>query len=93
MTINIKLIDNSTLFVILAVIWVFELLLLNWDFKWNPCAFFFFCRQEMYPPKVAEFAFLTDGACTDKEILDLELVLLKVRALHMFYEINVSVDV
>lgn len=52
---------------------------------------FFFCRQEMYPPKVAEFAFLTDGACTDKEILDLELVLLKVRALYMFYEINVYV--
>lgn len=45
----------------------------------------------MYPPKVAEFAFLTDGACTDKEILDLELVLLKVRTLYMFYEINVYV--
>lgn len=59
----------------------------------NEILIHFFCRQEMYPPKVAEFAFLTDGACTDKEILDLELVLLKVRALHIFYEFNVMVDV
>lgn len=42
------------------------------------CLFIASKVEEMYPPKVAEFAFLTDGACTDKEILDLELVLLKI---------------
>ncbi|XP_035680336.1 G1/S-specific cyclin-E-like isoform X1 [Branchiostoma floridae] len=33
--------------------------------------------EEIYPPKVTEFAYVTDGACTDEEILDMELVLLK----------------
>ena len=34
--------------------------------------------QEIYPPKLAEFAYVTDGACTEDEILDQELVILKV---------------
>jgi cyclin E len=33
--------------------------------------------EEIYPPKLAEFAYVTDGACTENEILDQELVLLK----------------
>ena len=34
--------------------------------------------QEIYPPKLSEFAYVTDGACTEKEILDEELLMLKV---------------
>ena len=37
---------------------------------------FFF--QEIYPPKLSEFAYVTDGACTENEILDEELLMLKV---------------
>ncbi|KAK3607390.1 hypothetical protein CHS0354_022552 [Potamilus streckersoni] len=33
--------------------------------------------EEIYPPKLSEFAFVTDGACTENEILDQELVILK----------------
>lgn len=34
--------------------------------------------QEIYPPKLSEFADVTDGACTENEILTQELVMLKV---------------
>jgi cyclin E len=34
--------------------------------------------EEIYPPKISEFAFVTDSACSEKEILDMELVVLKV---------------
>ncbi|XP_033753914.1 G1/S-specific cyclin-E-like [Pecten maximus] len=33
--------------------------------------------EEIYPPKIAEFAYVTDGACTEDEILDQELIMLK----------------
>jgi cyclin E len=33
--------------------------------------------EEIYPPKLSEFAYVTDGACTDEEILEQELLLLK----------------
>ncbi|XP_076373692.1 G1/S-specific cyclin-E-like isoform X2 [Tachypleus tridentatus] len=33
--------------------------------------------EEIYPPKLTEFAYVTDGACTETEILEKELVLLK----------------
>ncbi|XP_067652161.1 G1/S-specific cyclin-E-like isoform X1 [Haliotis asinina] len=33
--------------------------------------------EEIYPPKLTEFAYVTDGACTEEEILDQELVMLK----------------
>ncbi|XP_048450812.1 G1/S-specific cyclin-E2-like, partial [Rhincodon typus] len=32
---------------------------------------------EIYPPKLNEFAYVTDGACTETEILDMELIILK----------------
>ncbi|XP_058056321.1 G1/S-specific cyclin-E1 [Anopheles bellator] len=32
--------------------------------------------EEIYPPKLAEFAYVTDGACTEEDILNEELVLL-----------------
>lgn len=35
--------------------------------------------QEIYPPKVTEFAYVTDGACDVATILDTELVICKVR--------------
>lgn len=34
--------------------------------------------QEIYPPKLSDFAYVTDGACSDAEILNQELVMLKV---------------
>ncbi|XP_046843024.1 G1/S-specific cyclin-E-like [Xenia sp. Carnegie-2017] len=34
--------------------------------------------EEIYPPKVAEFAYVTDGACTEDEIQIEELVMLEV---------------
>ena len=34
--------------------------------------------QEIYPPKLHEFAYVTDGACDEQQILDQELVMLKV---------------
>ncbi|XP_042202739.1 G1/S-specific cyclin-E2 [Callorhinchus milii] len=33
--------------------------------------------EEIYPPKLHEFAYVTDGACTEDEILDMELLILK----------------
>ncbi|ELT87331.1 hypothetical protein CAPTEDRAFT_150088 [Capitella teleta] len=33
--------------------------------------------EEIYPPKIGEFAYVTDGACTDDCILEQELVMLK----------------
>ncbi|XP_061163487.1 G1/S-specific cyclin-E-like [Saccostrea echinata] len=33
--------------------------------------------EEIYPPKIAEFAYVTDGACSEAEILEQELVILK----------------
>lgn len=33
--------------------------------------------EEIYPPKLAEFAYVTDGACRAEQILDKELAILK----------------
>ena len=33
--------------------------------------------EEIYPPKLQEFAFVTDGACSEDEIMQMELVVLK----------------
>ncbi|KAL9974395.1 hypothetical protein ACROYT_G011419 [Oculina patagonica] len=33
--------------------------------------------EEIYPPKLSEFAYVTDGACTENEILNEELLMLK----------------
>ncbi|XP_060561398.1 G1/S-specific cyclin-E-like isoform X2 [Ruditapes philippinarum] len=41
------------------------------------CLFIAAKLEEIYPPKLAEFAYVTDGACTEDEILDQELVILK----------------
>uniref|UniRef100_T1J295 Uncharacterized protein n=1 Tax=Strigamia maritima TaxID=126957 RepID=T1J295_STRMM len=33
--------------------------------------------EEIYPPKLSEFAYVTDGACTENEILEKELIILR----------------
>ncbi|XP_028673456.1 G1/S-specific cyclin-E2 isoform X2 [Erpetoichthys calabaricus] len=33
--------------------------------------------EEIYPPKLHEFAYVTDGACSVEEIIDMELIILK----------------
>ncbi|XP_050432939.1 G1/S-specific cyclin-E1 [Adelges cooleyi] len=40
------------------------------------CLFMAAKMEEIYPPKVAEFAYVTDGACTDADLLDMEKILL-----------------
>lgn len=32
----------------------------------------------MYPPKVHQFAYVTDEACTEDEILSMEIIIMKV---------------
>ena len=41
------------------------------------CLFIASKIEEIYPPKLKEFAFVTDGACSEDEITQLELVVLK----------------
>lgn len=41
------------------------------------CLFIASKVEEIYPPKIAEFAYVTDGACTEDEILGKELLILK----------------
>ncbi|KAG2469571.1 CCNE1 protein, partial [Polypterus senegalus] len=33
--------------------------------------------EEIYPPKLNQFAYVTDGACTEDEILEMELIMMK----------------
>lgn len=41
------------------------------------CLFIAAKIEEIYPPKLTEFAYVTDGACRESEILDKELIILK----------------
>ena len=42
-------------------------------------ALFFAAKlEEIYPPKLAEFAYVTDSACTEMEMREMELMMLKV---------------
>ncbi|RWS27716.1 G1/S-specific cyclin-E-like protein [Leptotrombidium deliense] len=41
------------------------------------CLFIASKIEEIYPPKLSEFAYVTDGACSDDEIIIKELVILK----------------
>lgn len=45
--------------------------------------------EEIYPPKLNEFAYVTDGACSDADLLDMEKVLLMVITIEI---INISSD-
>ncbi|KAL4713893.1 hypothetical protein ACJJTC_015547 [Scirpophaga incertulas] len=42
------------------------------------CLFIAAKVEEVYPPKIGEFAYVTDGACTTEEILEHELLILQV---------------
>ncbi|XP_063802109.1 G1/S-specific cyclin-E1 isoform X2 [Pseudophryne corroboree] len=33
--------------------------------------------EEIYPPKLHQFAYITDGACTEEEIISMELIIVK----------------
>lgn len=37
-----------------------------------------FILKEIYAPKLQEFAYVTDGACSEEDILRMELIILKV---------------
>ena len=41
------------------------------------CLFISAKIEEIYPPKLQEFAYVTDGACSEEDILTMELVVLK----------------
>ncbi|ODM95409.1 G1/S-specific cyclin-E1 [Orchesella cincta] len=41
------------------------------------CLFIAAKMEEIYPPKLKTFAYVTDGACSENEILDMELVVTK----------------
>lgn len=40
------------------------------------CLFIAAKVEEIYPPKISEFSYITDGACSDEDILNQELVVL-----------------
>lgn len=40
--------------------------------------FFFLLLKEIYAPKIQEFAYVTDGACSEDDIVRMELIMLKV---------------
>ncbi|KAM4743810.1 G1/S-specific cyclin-E1 isoform 2-T4 [Anableps anableps] len=41
------------------------------------CLFIAAKMEEMYPPKVHQFAYVTDEACTEDEILSMEIIIMK----------------
>ncbi|XP_070626985.1 G1/S-specific cyclin-E1 isoform X2 [Bos indicus] len=43
--------------------------------------------EEIYPPKLHQFAYVTDGACSGDEILTMELIIMKVAYLNDVYEV------
>ena len=42
------------------------------------CLFIASKVEEIYPPKISDFTYVTDGACTDDDILQNEIVILRV---------------
>lgn len=42
-----------------------------------------FFPKEIYPPKVHQFAYVTDGACTEDDILSMEVIIMKVDYHHL----------
>ena len=53
--------------------------------SWYRCCSYGYCAvcimQEIYPPRLTDFSYVTDGACTDEQILQQEVILLKVHIL------------
>ncbi|XP_062870816.1 G1/S-specific cyclin-E2-like [Trichomycterus rosablanca] len=46
--------------------------------------------EEIYPPKITELAYVTDGACLEEEILQMELIMLKALNWDLYPETIVS---
>ncbi len=46
----------------------------------------------MYPPKVHQFAYVTDEACTEDEILSMEIIIMKVKNTHTHTHYSLSHD-
>lgn len=44
-----------------------------------------FNLKEIYAPKLQEFAYVTDGACSEEDIVRMELIILKVILCLHFY--------
>lgn len=42
----------------------------------------------MYPPKVHQFAYVTDEACTEDDILSMEIIIMKVKKPHIYNVYN-----
>lgn len=40
--------------------------------------------QEIYPPKIHQLAYVTDEACTEDEILSMEIIIMKVKLWSLF---------
>ena len=63
------------------IVYLFSTLLNSWlichDVLGVTCLFIAAKIEEIYPPKLQEFAFVTDGACSEDEIIQMELVVLK----------------
>lgn len=55
----------------------FYLTQLQFIFPGITCLFIASKVEEIYPPKLMEFAYVTDKACKAEQILDMELVILK----------------
>jgi hypothetical protein len=44
--------------------------------------------EEIYPPKLTDFAYVTDGACTEGQILNMEIILMEVSSVknhHVYF--------
>lgn len=51
------------------------------------CLFIAAKLEEIYPPKLSEFSYVCDGACTEKEILSCEVRLLNVKLTNIFFAV------
>ena len=41
--------------------------------------------EEIYPPKLTDFAYVTDGACSEEQILDMEIIVIEVVCVSLLF--------
>lgn len=46
--------------------------------------------KEIYAPKLQEFAYVTDGACSEEDILRMELIILKVIIISLLFLVAIQ---